>query len=145
MMTDFTIISVGRGFKQTETYFADTAAEYVKRIGGFGRIKLADVRDDKEIPPKIPKGAYVFAMCVEGRQLGSEAFSAKLEQIYLSEKKGICFIIGGSEGLCEGVKSLADMRLSMSEMTFPHRLAKIMLLEQLYRALTIQNNRSYHK
>jgi 23S rRNA (pseudouridine1915-N3)-methyltransferase len=86
----------------------------------------------------------VFALCVEGKQLSSELFADKLSQIYLSEKKGVCFIIGGADGLPETVKEVADLRLSMSKMTFPHRLAKIMLLEQLYRALTIQNNRSYH-
>ncbi|MCL2036712.1 MAG: 23S rRNA (pseudouridine(1915)-N(3))-methyltransferase RlmH [Oscillospiraceae bacterium] len=144
----FTIISVGR---LKEAYFADAAAEYVKRIGGFSQCKkltLIDVKESKndgEITERIPPSSYVFALCIEGKQLTSRDFSAKLEQAFTSEKKGICFIIGGSEGLSEGVKSIADMRLSMSEMTFPHRLAKIMLLEQLYRALSIQNNRSYHK
>jgi 23S rRNA (pseudouridine1915-N3)-methyltransferase len=139
---DFTVISVG---KLKEAYFTAAVDEYVKRIHGFGKIKLIDVKDNSEILAKIPHNSFVFAMCIEGKQLSSEGLSAKLEQIYLSEKRGIYFIIGGSGGLSESVKSAADMRLSMSEMTFPHRLAKIMLLEQIYRALTIQNNRSYHK
>jgi len=139
---DFTIISVGR---LKESYFAAAVDEYVKRIGGFGKVKIVDLKDDSEILAKIPKNAYVFAMCIEGQQLSSEEFSQKLEKVYLSEKKGIYFIIGGSEGLPQEVKSIADMKLSFSKMTFPHRLAKIMLLEQVYRALSIQNNRSYHK
>ena len=141
-MIDFTIISVGR---LKEAYFTAAADEYVKRIGGFGKVKIVDLKDDSEILAKIPKNAYVFAMCIEGQQLSSEEFSQKLEKVYLSEKKGIYFIIGGSEGLPQEVKSIADMKLSFSKMTFPHRLAKIMLLEQVYRALSIQNNRSYHK
>ena len=112
---------------------------------GFAKINLIDVKDDSEILAKVPANAFVFALCIEGKQLTSEEFSQKLEKIYLSEKKGIYFIIGGSDGLSQEVKSIASMKLSMSEMTFPHRLAKIMLLEQLYRALSIQNNRSYHK
>ena len=138
----FTIVSVGR---LRESYFVDAAAEYVKRIGAFGKVSLIDVKEDGALFQKIPHGAYTFALCVEGKQLTSEEFSRRLEQVYLSEKKGICFIIGGSEGLPENVKSACDMQLSLSEMTFPHRLAKIMLLEQLYRALSIHNNRKYHK
>ena len=141
-MTDFTVIAVGR---LKEAYFVDAVDEYVKRIGGFGRIKLIDVKGDGEIPAKIPRGAYVFALCIEGKQLGSQAFADKLAQVCLSEKKGVCFLIGGSEGLAPEVKAIADFKLSMSDMTFPHRLAKIMLLEQLYRALSIQNNGKYHK
>jgi 23S rRNA (pseudouridine1915-N3)-methyltransferase len=144
-----TIIAVGR---LKEAYFAAAADEYAKRIGGFGsfgKVSLVDVKDDRdtgrEILAKIPPQSYVFALCVEGKQLSSEAFAASLEQIYLSEKKGICFLIGGSDGLPEEVKAAANMRLSMSDMTFPHRLAKIMLLEQIYRALSIQNNQKYHK
>jgi 23S rRNA (pseudouridine1915-N3)-methyltransferase len=138
----FTVVSVGR---LKEDFERSAAAEYVKRIGGFGKVELIDVKEDSEIKSKIPANSYVFALCIEGQQLSSEAFSDKLEKVYMSEKKGICFIIGGSDGLPEEVKSECDMKLSFSKMTFPHRLAKIMLLEQLYRALTIQNNRSYHK
>jgi len=139
---NFTVISVGR---LKESYLVAAVDEYVKRIGGFGKVSITDVKDDSEILAKLPKGAFVFALCVEGQQLTSEEFSQKLEKIYLSEKKGIYFVIGGSDGLPQEVKSAADMKLSFSKMTFPHRLAKIMLLEQLYRALSIQNNRSYHK
>ena len=139
---NFTIVSVGR---LKESYFIATVDEYIKRIEGFAKLKLINVKNDSNIPAKIPTGSYVFALCIEGKQLSSESFSQKLEKIYLSEKKGICFIVGGSDGLSQNVKSSADMKLSMSNMTFPHRLAKIMLLEQLYRALSIQNNRKYHK
>ncbi|MCL2634038.1 MAG: 23S rRNA (pseudouridine(1915)-N(3))-methyltransferase RlmH [Oscillospiraceae bacterium] len=139
---NFTIVSVGR---LKESYYGEAADEYIKRIGGFGKVSIIDVKSDDDILPKIPVSAFVFALCVEGERLSSEGFSQKLEKVYLSEKKGIYFVIGGSEGLSEKVKSAADMKISMSDMTFPHRLAKIMLLEQLYRALTIQNNKNYHK
>ncbi|MCL1832574.1 MAG: 23S rRNA (pseudouridine(1915)-N(3))-methyltransferase RlmH [Oscillospiraceae bacterium] len=147
-MPTFTIIAVGR---LKESYFVAAAEEYVKRIGGYAKINLIDVKDgaDKDtasaIIAKIPQGAYVCALCIEGRKLSSEAFSDSLSQVYHSSKKGICFVIGGSQGLSDEVKAIADMKLSMSDMTFPHRLAKIMLLEQLYRALSIQNNGKYHK
>ena len=139
---NFTVIAVGR---LKESYFSAAVDEYVKRIGGFGKIKLIDVKDESEIIPKIPVNAYVFALCVEGMRLSSEGLAAHLERVYLSEKKGIYFIIGGADGLPPGVKESCDMKLSMSDMTFPHRLAKVMLLEQIYRALTIQGNRNYHK
>jgi 23S rRNA (pseudouridine1915-N3)-methyltransferase len=143
---EFTIISVG---KVKEQYFSDAADEYIKRIRGFpvADIRLVDVKQDSDILSKIPATAYVFALCVEGRRLTSEEFSHKIEKIYMSNlaKKGIYFIIGGSDGLSDKVKSVSDMRLSMSDMTFAHRLAKIMLLEQIYRALSIQNNLKYHK
>lgn len=139
---NFTVISVGR---LKEGYWVQAVDEYVKRIKGFGKINLIDVKDGSAVLAKIPDGAYVFALCIEGESLSSEKFSLVLEKIYLSEKKGICFMIGGAEGLSPQTKSVCDMKLSMSAMTFPHRLAKVMLLEQLYRALSIQNNRNYHK
>ncbi|MCL1880762.1 MAG: 23S rRNA (pseudouridine(1915)-N(3))-methyltransferase RlmH [Oscillospiraceae bacterium] len=148
-MTTFTIISVG---KLKEKYFSDTADEYIKRVSAFGKINIVDLKEihnEKETATKflqsVPANSFVFALCIEGKQLSSEKFAEKLETVYISEKKGVCFLIGGSEGLPESVKQIADIKLSMSEMTFPHRLAKIMLLEQLYRALSIQNNGKYHK
>ena len=139
---DFTIISVGR---LKEPYFIAAVDEYLKRIGGFTKITMIDVKEDGAITAKIPANSYIAALCVEGEQFSSEEFSKRLEKVYLSEKRGICFIIGGSDGLPQDIKSIADIKLSMSEMTFAHRLAKVMLLEQLYRALSIQNNRKYHK
>ncbi|MCL2070887.1 MAG: 23S rRNA (pseudouridine(1915)-N(3))-methyltransferase RlmH [Oscillospiraceae bacterium] len=139
---NFTVISVGR---LKESYWVSAVDEYAKRIKAFGKLRLIDVKEDAAILDKIPKGSYVFALCIEGQALTSEEFSEALEKIYVSEKKGICFIIGGADGLPPKVKSVSDMRLSMSGMTFPHRLAKVMLLEQIYRALSIQNNKKYHK
>jgi 23S rRNA (pseudouridine1915-N3)-methyltransferase len=142
----FTIISVGR---LKESYFRSTADEYIKRLGGSVGLNLVDVKENQDtaasISAKIPRGAFVFALCVEGKQLTSEGFAEKLERISLSEKKGVCFLIGGSDGLPEQIKAVADFKLSMSDMTFPHRLAKIMLLEQIYRAISIQKNSKYHK
>ena len=139
---NFTVVSVGR---LKEAYWVAAVNEYVKRIGVFGKIRLVDVKDDESLPAAIPQGWLVFALCIEGERLSSEGFSERLERAYLSGKKGICFVIGGAEGLPRQIKEECDCALSLSDMTFPHRLAKIMLLEQLYRALSIQNNRKYHR
>ena len=96
------------------------------------------------ISKKIPNNAKVIALCVEGKQLSSEKLADKLKEI-LSLGQGLCFIIGSSYGLSEEIKKKADIRLSMSEMTFPHKLFRVMLLEQLYRGFMINQGSQYHK
>ena len=91
------------------------------------------------------KGAYNIAMCIEGRQLSSTALSEKLTAVTVGGCSTVNFIIGSSFGISEEVKRRADLRLSMSEMTFPHQLARIMLLEQIYRAFQISKHTKYHK
>ena len=93
----------------------------------------------------LPKGAAAVALCVEGRQLDTVQFSDFLKRSADSGRSRIAFVIGGSHGLGEQVKQAAALRLSMSPMTFPHGLARLMLLEQLYRAMSIQNGGKYHK
>ena len=93
----------------------------------------------------LPEKAYVVAMCVEGEKLSSEKFAKGIEKTALSGYNHTAFIIGGSNGLDEWLKKRADLRLSMSDMTFPHHLARVMLLEQIYRAFQINNNGKYHK
>ena len=102
-------------------------------------------REASAIFEKIPKGAAVVAMCVEGKQRSSEAFSSMLQDFASSGASRVCFIIGGSDGLDDSVKKLAAQRLSMSEMTFPHHLARVMLLEQIYRGFKIAEGGRYHK
>ena len=87
---------------------------------------------------------YIIALCVEGKQLSSEKLAAKIEDISNISSK-ITFVIGGSDGLADEVKAAAALRLSFSEMTFPHQMMRVILLEQIYRAFTINNNITYHK
>ena len=155
-----TLIHVG-DFK--EKYFVDASKEYEKRLGGFctyrdvtikesrldqsptdAQIKSALATEAERILAAIPKKSVVFALCIEGKQSSSTELSS-LIQTAKSRANDICFLIGSSYGLDEQLKSRCDYRISMSKMTFPHQLAKVMLLEQLYRAEMINANRSYHK
>lgn len=139
-------------------------AEYAKRLSAFGSVQSIEIKegrlsDDpsakeiervldseaKEIIKKLPRNATVITMCIEGKKLSSEGFADTLERLMPDCDGGICFIIGSSFGLSERVKSLSKLRLSMSDMTFPHRLARIMAAEQLYRAFSIINHSRYHK
>ena len=155
-----TLIHVG-DFK--EKYFVDASAEYEKRLGGFvtyrdisikesrldqspsdPQLKLALSSEAERIIAAIPKKAVVFALCIEGKQYSSTELSALLQSAK-TRSSDVCFLIGSSYGLDEQLKARCDYRISMSKMTFPHQLAKVMLLEQLYRAEMINANRSYHK
>ena len=160
-MINLNIICVG---KLKEQYLRDASAEYIKRMQTLCKLtitelqaeKLSDNPSQKEIEraleaegkriiEKIPKGAAVFAMCIEGKQRSSEELSAELDNLALSGINNAVFIIGGSFGLSDEVKMKSKYKLSMSKMTFPHQLARIMLLEQLYRASQISLGTRYHK
>lgn len=150
-MLDITVIAVG---KLKERFYQDACAEYIKRLGAYCKLSVIELPESKKennmeyeadsILAAIPKGAYIIAMCVEGREQGSEEFSRTLESVAAQGGKA-CFIIGGSDGLSERVKATAKLRLSMSKMTLPHHLARVMLLEQIYRALNISAGGKYHK
>lgn len=150
--------------KLKEKYMKDFSAEYEKRLLAFCKlsvtelepVKLSDNPSKQEIDnalskeaqmirSKIPKGSYVFSMCIEGKQLSSEELSEKLESVALSGNSTVTFIIGSSFGLSDEIKKTSDFKFSMSKMTFPHKLARIMLTEQIYRAFSISNNSKYHK
>ncbi len=150
--------------KLKEKYMKDFAAEYEKRLSAYCKmtvtelepVKLSDnpsqseienalTKETKMIKDKIPKNSYVFSMCIEGKQMSSEELSQKLEDIALSGKNSVVFIIGSSFGLSNEIKQMSDFKFSMSKMTFPHKLARIMLTEQLYRGFSISNNGKYHK
>lgn len=154
------IISVG---KIKEDYFVKAMAEYEKRISRFCKINSIYISDRKipdnatdgectrilnsegdDILKKISKSDFVIALCVEGSQLSSTELAKKLQNI-MQTSSTIDFIIGGSLGLSDAVKSQADLRLSLSEMTFPHRIARLVLEEQIYRAFKINANETYHK
>lgn len=159
-MLNITLISLG---KIKEDYFLSACREYEKMLGRFCRFtseflqaeKLSPDPSEKEIEnalgkegenilKKIPQGAYVIAMCIEGKEMSSPQLAAEIEKISLNNSS-LYFIVGSSYGLCEKVKARADLKLSMSKMTFPHNLARVMLLEQIYRSLSILGNRKYHK
>lgn len=150
--------------KLKEKYMKDFANEYEKRLSAYCKmtvtelepVKLSDnpsqseidnalTKETKMIKDKIPKNAYVFSMCIEGKQMSSEELSQKLQDIALLGKNSVVFIIGSSFGLSNEIKQMSDFKFSMSKMTFPHKLARIMLTEQLYRGFSISNNGKYHK
>lgn len=150
--------------KMRERFYIDAFAEYTKRLGAYCRFSCAEPaevrlpeapspaeigaaleKEAMEIFRAIPQDAYVVALCVEGEALPSEAVAELLGNRENSGKPRLCFIIGGSYGLSETVKKRADLRLSMSEMTFPHHLARVMLAEQVYRGFKIKEGSKYHK
>ena len=160
-MINVNIICIG---KLKEDYLRAACAEYQKRLGAFCKLtvtepspsKLSDNPNDAQITAalndeaerilsKISANDAVFAMCIEGKELSSEALSAKIDELAVSGFGSICFIIGGSHGLAPQVKQRAKIRLSMSPMTFPHQLARVMLLEQIYRSFMISSGGKYHK
>jgi len=131
-----------------EKYLKDAAAEYMKRLSRFCD---AEIIETAESDPEKEKAAIiknlkgkVVALCVEGTQKTSEEFAGFIDRTAQTDSK-ITFVIGGSEGLSDDVKKLAADRISFSKMTFPHQLMRIILLEQIYRAFTINNNIRYHK
>lgn len=160
-MIKLNIISVG---KMKEKYFAEAISEYEKRLKRYAQVSFFELKDEptpenpterekelilskegERIKEKIPAGSYVITLCVEGKQLSSEELSAQLERTVNTVTGNITVIIGGSLGLSQDIKNLSDFKLSFSKMTFPHRLMRVILLEQLYRAFTIQEGKTYHK
>ena len=160
-MFEITLIAMG---KLKEKFYLSAAAEYEKRLKGYCQFKILELPEvrlpenpsaaeinaglEKEaelILSKIPKGAWFCTLTPEGKMLSSEALAAKLTDVKNSGKSSACFLIGSSFGMAQRIKEKADFRLSMSPMTFPHHLARIMVLEQLYRAEAIQAGSKYHK
>lgn len=159
-MLNVNIICVG---SLKEKFFTDAVNEYKKRLSRYCKFNIIELTEEKitdqetqaqiektlskegeKILSKIGKSDYVVAMCIEGKNISSEELSKKIEEISLS--CGIVdFVIGGSWGLSENVKKRADFKLSVSKMTFPHQLFRVMLSEQIYRAFTISANAKYHK
>ena len=160
-MIKINIIAVG---KLKEKYLKDACEEYLKRLKAFAKVSVIEVgeykssdspsqteietvkeKEGEAIISKIPKGSFVIPMCIEGTQLSSEGIADKIKDITVSGSSGITFIIGGSFGLSDKVKSLGDLKLSFGKITLPHQLMRVVLLEQTYRALSILNNSKYHK
>lgn len=160
-MFEITLIVMG---KLKEKFYTAAAAEYEKRLNAYCRFKIIELPEyrlpddpseamiqaglEKEadlIINKIPKGAWFCVFTPEGKLITSEALSDQIANIKLSGKSSCCFLIGSSFGIAKRLKEIADYKLSMSPMTFPHHLARVMVLEQLYRAEAIQAGSKYHK
>lgn len=160
-MIAVTVIALG---KCKERYMREFSAEYEKRLSAFCKLQIVELvperlpdnpsqseidralcREAEKITAKIPQNAYVFSMCIEGKQMTSEQFSQKISTLAVEGVSNIVFVLGSSFGLAEEIKKQSDFRFSMSEMTFPHQMARVMLLEQLYRAFQIASGGKYHK
>ena len=149
--------------KLKEKFFRDACEEYVRRLSAYAKITVKEL--EPAFLPKEPsrtlidaaleseaeklrgalKNGYKIALCVEGKQLSSEELALKLEKLGGEGISAVDFIVGSSYGLSENFKKECDFRLSMSPMTFPHELARVMLAEQIYRAFSIIGNSKYHK
>lgn len=159
-MLNVNIICVG---SIKERFFNDALNEYKKRLQRYCKFNIIELNEEKitdqetqaqidktllkegeRILSKISKSDYVIAMCIEGKQLSSDELSQKLSDISMTSGT-VDFIIGGSWGLSSDVKNRADFKLSVSKMTFPHQLFRVVLSEQIYRAFTITANAKYHK
>lgn len=160
-MINLTVIAVG---SLKERFWRDACAEYQKRLSAFCRIELIEIAEarapqdpseaqkvqvieaeGRRIAAKIPASAAVIALCIEGEEMTSPQLAARLESLAVNGVGRAALVIGGSFGLWDEVKRRAVLRLSFSPMTFPHQLARVMLLEQLYRAAQIRTGGKYHK
>jgi len=155
-----TLIALG---KLKEKYLSDAVQEYKKRLSRYCNLDICEIepvrlsdkpseaeiksaleKESQLIMKKIPSGSKVISLCVEGKEMPSEQFAKRIEE-FCSAGQNITFIIGSSYGLCETVKKQSDIKLSLSQMTFPHQLFRVMLLEQTYRAFKINEGSTYHK
>lgn len=159
-MMNITVIAVG---KLKESYLRDGCNEYIMRLGAFAKTNIVEVNEERigdnpsqadiehvinkegqRIMAKIPKGAVVVPLCIEGKEYASPEFAAWIDKT-AQNTSHICFVIGGSFGLSDEVKSAGRTKLSFGKMTLPHQLARLILMEQIYRAFAISNNSKYHK
>lgn len=155
-MIEINVISVG---SIKEKYLQELILDYKKRIGKYAQIDLIELKDEsnkinenvvkelegERILSSIKEGFYVVLLDLKGQMLDSISLSKKIDEISTYYSSKIAFVIGGSYGVSEAVKKRANFMLSFSKMTFPHQLAKGMLLEQIYRSFKILNNETYHK
>ena len=160
-MQKVSIICVG---KLKEKFYMEAAAEYAKRLSRFCKLEITELPEERlpespspaqievalskeadAIRGKLPPSALIIAMCVEGKTRSSEELARLMAESANQGGSHLVFLIGGSFGLHPSVKSLAAVKLSMSPMTFPHHLARVMLLEQIYRGYQINAGNKYHK
>lgn len=156
-----TIITVG---KIKEKFYRDAISEYEKRLSKYCKMEIKEVQDEKtpdnasesvnrqilekegeRIRNLIPKDSYVIPLAIEGKKYDSVGFSQLIQKTTLSGVSHITFIIGGSLGIVDEIKKASSQMISFSDMTFPHQLMRVILLEQIYRAFRIINGEPYHK
>jgi len=154
------VICVG---KLKEKWLREGCAEYSKRMGGYCKLNVIEL-DEKKLPDNpsaaqitaaldaegtailsAAEGSYIIAMCIEGSKITSPGLSQKISNVALNGTSSISFVIGSSFGLADKVKAAAKFKMSLSDMTFPHQLARLLLLEQIYRAFQISSGGKYHK
>lgn len=161
-MQNITLIAMG---KVQKGYLSQGCDEFIKRLKPMCNLKIIEL-EEENLPEKnlnqtlidkaldregdkilaaLPKGAYVITLCIEGRQMTSEEFARVFEKKAVEGYSNICLVIGSSHGLSEKVKKASHLRMSFSKMTFPHQLFRIMALEQIYRAMSINAGTKYHK
>jgi len=155
------IICVG---KIKENFYKDAVSEYVKRLSRYATVEICEVPDEKtpdrlsdterdlilskegeRIKSKIKDTDYLITLEIEGKKLTSEGLAQKLDSLFVSGTSSVAFVIGGSLGIDSSIKQMASFSLSFSDMTFPHQLMRVILLEQIYRAFRINANEPYHK
>lgn len=160
-MLNISIICVGR---MREAHYISAFSEYAKRLTPYCKFELTELAEVRlpqnpsqaeidsglglealDIEKHLPSGAFLIAMCVEGIKLSSDEFAAMLQKCANTGRSRLCFVVGSSFGLSSTIKARADLCLSMSEMTFPHHLARVMLAEQIYRGIMINEGSKYHK
>lgn len=156
-----TIIAIG---KLKEKYLRDGINEYLKRLQSYAKVEIVELADEKEpynasaaeeeqikikegerIKAKIKPDSYLIALAIEGKQFTSPALAQKIDSLASSGNSHLTFIIGGSLGLSDDILKSADLLLSFSELTFPHQLMRLILLEQIYRSFRIIKGEPYHK
>lgn len=156
-----TVITVG---KLKEKFFREAVSEYEKRLGRYCKLEMRETADEKtpegasgteteqilekegeRILKLLPDSAYVVTLEIDGRKFTSEGFAGEIERLGVNGISHIVFVIGGSLGLHNSIKRRADLAVSFSDMTFPHQLMRVVLLEQIYRAFRIINGEPYHK
>ncbi len=154
----YTVVAVG---KLKEKFWKDACAEYVKRLGAYGKVDVREVADidpakaggvdqsrskeGEQILASVPERSHMILLAIDGKQRSSEDFSAHLDELMLRGKSDLTFVIGGSDGVSAEVRARADETFSFGLITLPHNLARVVLLEQLYRACKISRGEPYHK
>ena len=127
-----------------EAFLRDAVKEYEKRLQAYCKLTTVELKEDARLPDAVSGKSYKIALCVEGKQISSPELATLIENATVTGQGSITLVIGGADGLPESVKAMCDYRLSFSKMTFPHQLMRVILLEQLYRALNISGGGHYH-
>jgi 23S rRNA (pseudouridine1915-N3)-methyltransferase len=134
------VLAVG---KLKEAHYRDAVDEYLGRLRHYATVEEIEVKDDGALRKALPAKAHVVALTIDGKPRSSEELAARIEEL-AGRVPEICFVIGGADGIPADVVARAHEKLSLSKMTLPHRLARLVLAEQLYRAMTIRKGEPYH-